>query len=167
MRGLRAWLMLAVLIAAAASLSLRLPTLFLPVALPPLALPRTSADPPPAPAIDRPVLPGAEALEPAFERPPLHRSRRPYEEPAVPEPARAAPAPLDAALWGIVTSGDERFAVLARRGAPEGVRVREGDSFEDWRVIRIGESEVVLQRGDRTETIRLAFGPAPGEDGGR
>jgi hypothetical protein len=161
-RGVRGWLLLAGLLVAGAVLGLRLPELLVPVALPPLVLPTPAGDAATVIAIPLPELPDSEVLDPALDRPPLHQSRRPYQEPDTPAQPAAPPTPLDAALWGIVASDDELFAVLAERGASTGVRVRPGDVFDGWTVVSISDAAIVLQRGDRTETLRLAFGPAPG-----
>ena len=161
MRGVRGWLLFGALIAAAVAVAARIPPLLRPPHLP---APVLTAPPPediPAAEIVLPELPGPEVLEPAFERPPMHQTRRPIEEPESPAPPEPQPEPLDAALWGIVVSAEERFAVIAARGASAGVRVRVGDLFDGWTVESISDNEVVLHRGDRIETIRLAFGAAP------
>ena len=103
----------------------------------------------------RPV-PLAE-LSAALERPLFARSRRP---PATPE---APPSPLDATLAGVLTDGPEKVAIVTASGAERAFRLREGDLYRGWRVARIEEQAIVLERDGRTERLVLTFrGPPPG-----
>ncbi len=103
----------------------------------------------------RPV-PLAE-LSAALERPLFTRSRRPPEAPVAP------PSPLDATLAGVLTDGPEKVAIVTASGAARAFRLREGDVYRGWRVARIEEQAIVLERDGRTERLVLTYkGPPPG-----
>ena len=92
----------------------------------------------------------------ALERPLFTESRRPPEAPA------PAPTPLDATLAGILSAGEEKVAIVLGPGAERGHRLREGDVFRGWRVVKIDDYSVQLERGGRTERLVLTYrGAAP------
>lgn len=96
-------------------------------------------------------------LSAALERPLFTRSRRPPAAPVAP------PSPLDATLAGVLTDGPEKVAIVTASGAERAYRLREGDVYRGWRVARIEEQAIVLERDGRTERLVLTFrGPPPG-----
>ena len=101
----------------------------------------------------RPV-PLAE-LSAALERPLFTSSRRP---PAAPV---AAPTPLDATLAGVLTDGPEKVAIVMTSGGERALRLREGDRYRGWRVARIEEQAIVLERDGRTERLVLTYRSPP------
>lgn len=93
----------------------------------------------------------------ALERPLFVPSRRP------PAAQAAPPAALNATLAGVLTDGSEKVAIITTSGADRAVRLREGELFHGWRVTRIDDYSVVLERDGRTERLVLTFrGPPPG-----
>ncbi len=154
------WLRDAVLLAALAGASAVFAAMILRSGPPELPEPGTS----PAPEIGavepftlpepRPV-PLAQ-LSAALELPLFTRSRRPPAAPA------AAPTPLDATLAGVLTDGPEKVAIVTSSGAARALRLREGDVYRGWRVARIEDHAIVLERDGRTERLVLTFrGPPP------
>lgn len=99
------------------------------------------------------------------ERPLFNPSRRlptqppptPPPPPVVAAPAPPAPAPT-LALFGIVADAEGARAMVRTGPSKEILRLRVGDTVESWTVSRIGRTELVLQLGDRTETVTL-FAP--------
>jgi len=96
-----------------------------------------------------------EALAGARERPLFSRARRPPTAPA------AAPSRLEATLAGVLTDGTEKLAIVLATDADRPARLREGDLFQGWRVTRIDDVSVLLERDGRTERLELSFRAAP------
>lgn len=96
-----------------------------------------------------------DELAAALERPLFVRSRRPPAAPAAP------PTPLEATLAGVLTDGAEKVAIVLADSAERALRLREGDMFHGWRVTRIEDHAVVLERGGRTERLVLTFKGPP------
>lgn len=96
-----------------------------------------------------------EALAGALERPLFFRSRRPASAPV------AAPSRLEATLAGVLTDGAEKLAIVMAANADRPARLREGDLFQGWRVTRIDDVSVLLERDGRTERLVLSFRAAP------
>ena len=127
---------------------------------PPLA----AAPPPPSAPSEPPALPQVEPvplerLSVALQRPLFYESRRPPAAPA------AAPRPLDATLAGVLRTEAEKVAiVMAEGGSGRASRLREGDTFRGWQVVRIDDRSVEFERDGRTERLTLSFTegtPAP------
>ncbi len=72
----------------------------------------------------------------------------PTAPPAMPDAAGASSQPA-LTLAAIKRNGRTRTAVIGGREIPE------GGHYQDARVMRIGESEVVLRRGGETTVLRL------------
>lgn len=68
-------------------------------------------------------------------------------EPALASAQSTAPAPTR--LESILIGPDRRIAVI------NGQQYAEGQRFGDGRVLRISESEVLIRRADRDETLTL------------
>ncbi|HUF86820.1 MAG TPA: hypothetical protein VMM59_05500 [Thermohalobaculum sp.] len=94
-------------------------------------------------------------LSAALELPLFTPSRRPPEAPA------AAPTPLDATLAGVLTNGPEKVAIVTSSGAARALMLREGDVYRGWRVVRIEDHAIVLERDGRTERLILTFRDPP------
>lgn len=95
--------------------------------------------------------PPLEALVAALDRPLFTPSRRP------PVAAPAAPVELDATLAGVLMTDSEKVALVLQGGAQRAVRLREGDDFLGWSVIRIEQRSLVFGRDGRTERLDLSF----------
>lgn len=67
--------------------------------------------------------------------------------------AIATPQPAVLRLTGVV-EGTEKLAII-RRGVSR-YMVREGDTIDNYRVVKIRSTEVTLQRGSRKRSLRLA-----------
>lgn len=106
----------------------------------------------PAPfTLPKPQPEPIEALAAALERPLFIASRRPPAAPVT------APAALDATLAGVLTDGPEKVAIVTLAGADQALRLREGDTFQGWSVVRIDTDAVVLERNGRTERLVLTY----------
>lgn len=123
--------------------------------------PVAEVPPPPVAPVEDAVLPRVEPaplerLTDALQRPLFYESRRP------PAPPAAAPRPLDATLAGVLTTESEKVAIVMPSGAGRAMRLREGDVFGGWQVVRIDDQSVELERDGRTERLSLRFTePAP------
>ena len=117
--------------------------------------PGASAAEPDAFALPEPEPTPLAGLSAALERPLFVQSRRP---PAAPE---APPTRLEATLAGVLTDGPEKVAIVVPGGGDRAVRLNEGDSFRGWRVARIEEDAILLERDGRTERLVLTFRSSP------
>ncbi|HEX9464555.1 MAG TPA: hypothetical protein VGB82_18305 [Alphaproteobacteria bacterium] len=89
-------------------------------------------------------MPPRSAFAEVIERPLFSATRRPPEAAA----GVAAEAQVDFVLVGIVTSSDERRALVQHGQTARVERISEGDSLGDWRVESILQDRVVFQRAD-------------------
>jgi hypothetical protein len=103
----------------------------------------------------------AEALSEVLERPLFNPSRRAYMPPE-PEPQPApepepvvVEEPLDVTLVGVLLGENGRFAMLRENGSGKVLRLKEGQSFEEWVLREVGLREALLVRGERSKTLRL------------
>lgn len=160
-RRLRDAVLLAALAGASAVFALEIARLGEPAPLelgPPSGAAQPAAD---AFALDLPPPVPLAELAAALERPLFTQSRRP---PAAPV---AAPSQLDAVLAGVLSDGAEKVAIVVAPGADRALRLREGDVFQGWRVERVEDEAVVLERDGRTERLVLTFrGPPPATQAG-
>ncbi len=137
-----------------------------PVPSPSPATPATAA----MPAGAGPALPaaaptaaqsGATAPAPFTARPTARRgddlpppARRLVAPDAAPAPAAEEPRPPTAAARDL-----QLMAISQRDGRPIAIVsdhvVREGDSFDDVKIIRIGETEVEVEQGGRRRVLRF------------
>jgi hypothetical protein len=119
-----------------------------------------------APALANPLAAlSLDDLSATRERPLFSPTRRlPAEPPpaAPPPPVVAAPAPPapvpTLALFGIIADAEGARAMVRTGASKDILRLRVGDTVESWTVARIGRTELVLQLGERTETVTL-FAP--------
>ena len=91
----------------------------------------------------------------ALDRPLFTQSRRPPAAPAAP------PSRLEATLAGVLTDGPEKVAIVVSAGVDRALRLREGDVFQGWRVARIENDAILLERGGRSERLVLTFRGTP------
>jgi general secretion pathway protein N len=91
----------------------------------------------------------------ALERPLFTQSRRPPAAPAAP------PRRLEATLAGVLTDGPEKVAIVVSTGVDRAHRLREGDVFQGWRVAKIEDDAILLERDGRSERLVLTFRGAP------
>jgi hypothetical protein len=109
------------------------------------------------PEVREPTL---DELSEALDRPLFSRSRTPPAN--APAPTPTGPNQLEATLAGVLTTGAEKVALLLSAGSVRAERLREGDVFQGWEVIRIEDDFVVFERDGRTEMLTLNFtGDAP------
>jgi hypothetical protein len=134
---------------------------------------------PPAPEAEKPgaVRPGTASTEkaaasqsPASAAAPVRtqagRERQPEAAPRYPLPpfpppdfapagaAEASTGPAPGVLWlsGVI-QGNPKVALL-RRGEKRYL-MKEGGTFESYRVVKIGPNSVTIQRGSRKQTLRV------------
>jgi len=126
-----------------------------PPALPPIG----EAASPPGPSAKF-VLPevriaSIDELSDALERPLFSRTRTaPANAPA---PTVIEPSKLSATLAGVLTTGDEKVALVFPPGSTRAERLREGDVFQGWEVVEIADDSVVFERDGKTERLILNF----------
>lgn len=130
-----------------------------------LAAPSRAADASEAGLANPLAVLSLEQLSATRERPLFSPARRlpaaPVPAPAPPEPVpvAAAPAPPQPApalaLLGIIADQDGARALVRTGASSEVLRLRLGDAVESWTVAEIGRTELVLQLGDRRETVGL------------
>lgn len=131
--------------------------------LPPIGAGTRSADTETGVGLPALVPAGIEDLVAALEHPLFIRSRTP---PAVVVETGAEPAPsrVEAKLAGVLTTGTEKVAIVFPTGSQRAVQLHEGDLFQGWRVVEIGDDSLVLERDGRMETLILDFaGEAPAQ----
>ena len=87
----------------------------------------------------------------ALQRPLFVQSRRP------PATATSAPPQLDARLVGILSNDAGRIAMILAGETEQVSQLREGEAFQGWRVVKISERFVDLQRENRSKRLELTF----------
>jgi hypothetical protein len=102
----------------------------------------------------------AEALAEVLDRPLFNPSRRAYKPPPEPEPEPEAPEPvveetLKLALIGVLLGENGRFAMLKEDGSGKILRLKEGQSLDDWTLAEVRLRDVVLVRGEERKTLKL------------
>ncbi|MCP1337874.1 hypothetical protein [Futiania mangrovi] len=119
------------------------------------AVPATMAVRPARP--NPPDLSQFAALE---QRPPFSPDRRPPRDmppppPPIPKSEPSVVERLEARLIGIMTDGDERFAILAPTRGSATEFLRRGQEIEGWTVEEIEERRVILRKGAEREEVLL------------
>ncbi len=76
----------------------------------------------------------------------------PTRPPNATEVAGGPAVPAGPQLQSVLISPDRRLAVIS------GETVRQGAMIGDAKVVRIGETEVMLRRGEQTEVLKLTPG---------
>jgi general secretion pathway protein N len=84
----------------------------------------------------------------------------PFVAPVATAPPAAPPERLTLSLIGTISSDTESFAILIDSGTSQVVRLRAGEAQGEWILTSVRGREVTLQKGQRTETLRL---PKAGE----
>jgi general secretion pathway protein N len=111
----------------------------------------------------------ADALAEVLDRPLFNPSRRPFKPPPVIAPPPPLPAPepvpepLDITLTGVLLSKSGRLALLKENGSGKMLRLKEGQSFEEWTLEAVGLREVVLTGRGEHLTLRLFEDRSGGE----
>jgi hypothetical protein len=120
-----------------------------------------------------PQLPGAAGefdFSPMVERPLFMSTRRPpnpdadAEEQAeeLPEPAPPAAEPQGVILTSVIFAGDERMAWFRDNGTGETLRLREGETLQEWTLSVVAADHVILELGG--ERLRLELrAPQPAQ----
>jgi hypothetical protein len=90
-------------------------------------------------------------------RPLFSLDRRP-EPPATAAPSDAAPDPGEPRLTGIITTGNQSFALFARLGGKPFV-ASAGQALGNWTVDSIASDAVVLRGAAGTKTLTPSFDP--------
>ena len=102
---------------------------------------------------DRPLF------SPSRRPPPPRRVEAPPPPPPAPEPAvqqAAAPEAPPFDLIGSAVGEANSFVLLRKHGTNEVTRLRPGDEKDGWRVGMVSLRSVVLERGDRSESLALS-----------
>ncbi|MCG8354390.1 MAG: hypothetical protein MI920_02340 [Kiloniellales bacterium] len=107
---------------------------------------------------ERFALPSLESFAQITARPLFRPSRRPAQQAATPEAPSGPPPSLELALTGVVTSLDERVALLRVQRDAKVVRTREGEEIDGWVVQEILPDRVLLQHGATTQELLLQAG---------
>jgi hypothetical protein len=102
----------------------------------------------------------AEALSEVLDRPLFNPSRRAAKPTPVPQPEPEAPEPvvaeaLDVTLIGVLLGDKVRFAILKENGSGKMLRLKEGQSVEDWTLEEVGLREAIVARGEERTTLKL------------
>ncbi len=133
----------------------------------PIAIDADAAPAPPAAAVDAPEapteLPPIGDFSETVARPLFMATRRPPE----PEEVEVEAEPTVGAqrnlfnLLGIVTSSDERVALVTRRRGGGFLRLVVGQRVDGWLVVAIEPDTMTLSQGDATEVLKLTDATRP------
>ena len=133
----------------------------------PIAIDADAAPAPPAAAVDAPEapteLPPIGDFSETVARPLFMATRRPPE----PEEVEVEAEPIVGAqrnlfnLLGIVTSSDERVALVTRRRGGDFLRLVVGQRVDGWLVVAIEPDTMTLSQGDATEVLKLTDATRP------
>ncbi len=133
----------------------------------PIAIDADAAPAPPAAAVDAPEapteLPPIGDFSETVARPLFMATRRPPE----PEEVEVEAEPTVGAqrnlfnLLGIVTSSDERVALVTRRRGGDFLRLVVGQRVDGWLVVAIEPDTMTLSQGDATEVLKLTDATRP------
>jgi hypothetical protein len=132
---------------------------------------------------DAPPVPGAKSIVTSENHPPAERptistfeeivkrplffvTRRPAPPKAEAKVAKEEPQPETFDLIGVVISPDGRMALLRMIATKEVLRAVEGQNVGGWEVHAIKPTQVVLQRGDNNEVLRISDAAAPPDANG-
>ncbi|HMB77187.1 MAG TPA: type II secretion system protein N [Kiloniellaceae bacterium] len=94
------------------------------------------------------------------DRPAFSQTRRPPAEAAAPA-AEVVASSLELVLKGVIFSEGQSVALFAPKAGGEVLRLAEGGSYQGWDLVEVSPSEVLFRRGEREETLELAFETAP------
>ena len=133
----------------------------------PIAIDADAAPAQPAAAVDAPEapteLPPIGDFSETVARPLFMATRRPPE----PEEVEVEAEPTVGAqrnlfnLLGIVTSSDERVALVTRRRGGDFLRLVVGQRVDGWLVVAIEPDTMTLSQGDATEVLKLTDATRP------
>lgn len=102
---------------------------------------------------DRPLFsPDRRGVEPEPEI--VEEETEPEPEPVVAEEPEATLP--NVRLAGVVISGTLRIAMLHDDAEDEFVRLREGQSFQDWTLVAVAPRSVVFRHGAQEHTVVLS-----------
>ena len=113
------------------------------------------------PQFSQPVVTPLALLTQTVERPLFSESRREVvvEDTPTPDVEAVAVAVAEAPqllLHAIVIDGADRVALVSTsEGDGPALRLREGQSFNGWRIERVGELGIALRHGDVTHEVAL------------
>ena len=97
--------------------------------------------------------PAISEFDEVVERPLFARSRRPPTPTS--EPVAKASQPETYDLVGIILAPKGRVALLRKKRSDDVVRGLEGQEVGGWKIREIKTSEVVLERGDFSELLKI------------
>jgi hypothetical protein len=113
---------------------------------------KTAAAPESQPLADRPPI---SAFDEIVQRPLFAQTRRPPAPKAEVKIAEDKPEPEAFDLVGVVISPNQRMALL-RTATNEVLRAGEGQTLGGWEVHDIKPTQVVLQRGDESQVLKIS-----------
>lgn len=97
--------------------------------------------------------PDISAFSEIVERPLFARSRRPAPPDAEPAAQSARVEAFD--LVGVISSPAGRVALLRKRQSEDVLRGLEGQEVGGWKIREIKPTEIVLERGDFSELLKI------------
>jgi len=102
-----------------------------------------------------PVRPDISGLSEIVARPLFVQTRRPLPPKAQGKVAENEPKAEMPDLIGVIISKDTRMVLLRTNSTSEVLRAVEGQNVGGWEVRAIKPTQVVLQRGDESEVIKI------------
>lgn len=93
------------------------------------------------------------------QRPLFAEGRIPPEKPVNKRPSTAPRIPLNLKLEGVAITPDSKTAVITDLKSKELLRLREGMSHKDWKVVSVERNEVTIKRGAKETTLKLEIDP--------
>jgi len=115
---------------------------------------------PPLPALPEYVMAPLIEYSEVIDRPAFSQSRRPPAEAAGPAATVVANS-LELVLKGVIYSDGERVALFTPKAGGDVLRLAEGGSYQGWDLVKVSPAEVLFRRGEREESLELAFETAP------
>jgi hypothetical protein len=105
---------------------------------------------------DRPIF------TPSRRPPPPAVVEKPYTPPPPPPrvETKPPPEPLALSLLGTIAGDSDGVALFMEKGSQEVVRLRTGESHQEWVLRSVQGRQAMLEKGDRQETVTL---PTPAD----
>ena len=95
------------------------------------------------------------------QRPLFVEGRVPPEQPVAKRPSRSPRTPLNLKLEGVAITPDSKTAVIMDLTSKELLRLREGMSHKDWKVVSVERETVKINRGKQELTLILEIDANP------
>ncbi|MCU7846062.1 MAG: hypothetical protein KZQ93_19680 [Candidatus Thiodiazotropha sp. (ex Monitilora ramsayi)] len=96
------------------------------------------------------------------QRPLFVEGRVPPEQPVAKGPSKSPRTPLNLKLEGVAITPDSKTAVIMDLTSKELLRLREGMSHKDWKVVSVERETVKINRGKQELTLILEIDANPG-----